>query len=93
MGLAELIRRVWSASEVQEEAIERTDARKASVERRRDRVAPGRDADLVLPTANPLDNVTACVQSPGVVLHGRWLDGAALDRQLNEVAAKFNPSR
>ncbi len=52
-------------------------------------IAPGRDADLVLLTANPLANVAAYRCPDGVVLRGRWFDRAALDRRLEDVARHY----
>lgn len=52
-------------------------------------VAVGRDADLILLAANPLDSSTPISRPVGVVLRGRWYERAELDRRLEEVAAKF----
>ncbi len=45
-------------------------------------VAPGKRADLVLLNANPLDDVRNAHDISAVVLRGRVLDRAALDREL-----------
>jgi imidazolonepropionase-like amidohydrolase len=44
-------------------------------------IAPGRRADLVLLTANPLDDVQALERNEGVMAGGRWLPRAELDRR------------
>ncbi len=43
-------------------------------------VAPGKIADLVMLTANPLADIANIRFVDGVMLNGRWLDRAALDR-------------
>ncbi|HEU4530407.1 MAG TPA: amidohydrolase family protein [Steroidobacteraceae bacterium] len=48
-------------------------------------IAPGKDADLVLLEANPLADIAATRRIAGVMLRGKWLDRAELDRQLKEV--------
>ena len=48
-------------------------------------VAPGHAADLVLLDANPLDDVRSTTRIRAVVLRGRLLDRAALDRILDDV--------
>jgi imidazolonepropionase-like amidohydrolase len=55
---------------------------------RRGRVAEGYDADLVLLAANPLDDVANARRIEGVMLAGRWLPRAELDRRLGELAAR-----
>jgi imidazolonepropionase-like amidohydrolase len=50
-------------------------------------VEPGRRADLVLLDANPLQDIAAAMQVRGVMIGGRWLDRATLDRLLKEVEA------
>jgi imidazolonepropionase-like amidohydrolase len=47
-------------------------------------VEPGRRADLVLLSANPLADIRNTGKIEGVVLGGRWLDRAELDRMLAE---------
>jgi hypothetical protein len=42
-------------------------------------IASGARADLVLLSANPLDDLRALARIDGVVLNGRWLSRAALD--------------
>jgi imidazolonepropionase-like amidohydrolase len=45
-------------------------------------VAPGRDADLVLLDANPLEDIQNSRRIHGVVLRGVWHSGAALEERL-----------
>jgi len=58
-------------------------------------VERGKLADLVLLDANPLDDIANTRKIRAVVLAGRYLDRAALDRMLHEVemaAAKPDPA-
>jgi imidazolonepropionase-like amidohydrolase len=48
-------------------------------------VAPGKNADLVLLDANPLDSVRNTQRIAAVVVRGRYLDRAELDRMLAAV--------
>jgi imidazolonepropionase-like amidohydrolase len=47
-------------------------------------VAAGKRADLVLLDANPLQNIENTWKISGVVLNGRWLSKADLDKRLGE---------
>ena len=49
-------------------------------------VAPGKRADLVLLRANPLDDVGNVDSIEGVMVAGRWLPRAEIDRRLQAVA-------
>jgi imidazolonepropionase-like amidohydrolase len=51
-------------------------------------VVVGKRADLVLLDANPLDDVRNLARRAGVMVGGRWLPAAELDRGLAELAAK-----
>jgi imidazolonepropionase-like amidohydrolase len=51
-------------------------------------IRSGLAADLVLVSRNPLDNVAALARPDGVMVRGRWLDRAELDRGLAEIAAR-----
>jgi imidazolonepropionase-like amidohydrolase len=53
-------------------------------------VAAGSRADLVLLTANPLERIADVSRIDGVMVRGRWLDAAARQRLLDEVAASAN---
>ena len=51
-------------------------------------VAPGMRADLVLVDANPLSGVANFTKQSGVMVRGRWLSRAEIDRRLQEYAAQ-----
>jgi imidazolonepropionase-like amidohydrolase len=53
-------------------------------------VTKGKAADLLLLDANPLTDIAATRSIRGVVLHGKWLDRAALDALLAEAKSKAN---
>ncbi|HEX2250673.1 MAG TPA: amidohydrolase family protein, partial [Gemmatimonadales bacterium] len=46
----------------------------------------GKKADLILLTANPLENIQNTTQRAGVMLRGRWLAQAELERRLAAIA-------
>ena len=48
-------------------------------------VAPGKVADLVLLTANPLENIRNTQKISAVIAKGRFFDPAALDAMLRQV--------
>jgi imidazolonepropionase-like amidohydrolase len=52
---------------------------------RRGTIAPGMDADLVLVEADPLADVAHASRIAGVMVNGRWYDGADLDARLARV--------
>jgi imidazolonepropionase-like amidohydrolase len=52
-------------------------------------VRAGLAADLILAARNPLEDVTALARPEGVMVRGRWLDRAELDRRLAEIAARY----
>jgi imidazolonepropionase-like amidohydrolase len=60
---------------------------------RRGTVEPGRDADLVLLSANPLLDVAATRRIEGAMIAGRWLPRAELDTELDALAARVAASR
>jgi imidazolonepropionase-like amidohydrolase len=47
---------------------------------------PGKRADFVLVTGNPLDDITNTARIHGVAMGGRWLDRAALDQMIDRGA-------
>lgn len=51
-------------------------------------VTPGARADLLLLEANPLDNVGALARRAGVMVRGRWLPEAEIQRGLAGIAAR-----
>jgi imidazolonepropionase-like amidohydrolase len=52
-------------------------------------VAVGNRADLVLLDANPLASVTNLTKRAGVMVKGRWVSAAEIERGLAELAAKY----
>jgi imidazolonepropionase-like amidohydrolase len=52
-------------------------------------VASGKVADLILLDANPLASVANVQRRAGVMVRGRWLPEAELQRRLEEVAASY----
>jgi imidazolonepropionase-like amidohydrolase len=51
-------------------------------------VAPGKQADLLLLDANPIDDIANAGRIAGVMLRGRWLSRTELDQRLAAIAAK-----
>ncbi len=49
----------------------------------------GKRADLVLLTANPLDNIANTEKRAGVMMCGRWLSQAECQKMLDEIAVRF----
>jgi len=62
-------------------------ARYFNVEAMYGSIKENKAADLVLLDANPLVDIRNTTRIAGVVVHGRWLDRAALDNLLAEVEA------
>jgi imidazolonepropionase-like amidohydrolase len=54
-------------------------------------VAVGQRADLLLLEANPLDDVGNLSRRAGVMVNGRWLGEAEIQRRLEEIAAAHAP--
>ena len=52
-------------------------------------VAIGNRADLVLLDANPLEGVANLTKRSGVMVRGRWVSSAEIERGLAELAAKY----
>jgi len=46
-------------------------------------IAPGKRADLILLEANPLETISHSSRIAGVMLGGRWMPKAELDKRLN----------
>lgn len=49
----------------------------------------GLDADIVLVSGNPLEDLAVLERPLGVMVRGHWLDRAALDQGLAEIAARY----
>jgi imidazolonepropionase-like amidohydrolase len=56
-------------------------------------IAVGKRADLLLLEADPLADVGNVARRAGVMLNGRWLDAAELDRRLADVADAYAADR
>ena len=52
-------------------------------------VEPGKRADLVLLGENPLEDIGNVDSIEGVMVAGRWLPRAEIDRRLQEIAAGY----
>jgi imidazolonepropionase-like amidohydrolase len=52
-------------------------------------VEPGRYADLILLDANPLEDIMNVERRAGVMVYGRWLSRAEIDRRLEQLAARY----
>lgn len=51
-------------------------------------IAVGKNADLLLLTENPLDDIRAVAASAGVMVDGRWLSAQMIAARLDTIAAK-----
>jgi imidazolonepropionase-like amidohydrolase len=52
-------------------------------------IAIGKRADLILLDANPLEDIANMEKRSGVIVNGRWLSRAVIDRTLDEIAARW----
>ena len=52
-------------------------------------IREGLAADFMLVSGNPLEDVAALERPEGVMVRGRWVDRAALDAGLEEIAARY----
>ncbi len=52
-------------------------------------VSVGKSADLLLLTANPLEDISNLESRVGVMIHGRWLTAEELRRKLEDLAASY----
>lgn len=55
-------------------------------------ISVGMRADLILTTANPLEDVRNVSQQAGVMVHGRWLPEKELRTSLEHLAASYEPN-
>ncbi|MDZ4866350.1 MAG: amidohydrolase family protein [Alphaproteobacteria bacterium] len=53
-------------------------------------IALGKQSDLLLLNANPLQNVTAASKISGVLMRGRWLPAEEIDNRMKQIAAGGN---
>lgn len=53
-------------------------------------IAPGQRADLILLTANPLENLANVERRAGVMVRGRWLPESEIQARLEKIAAARN---
>jgi imidazolonepropionase-like amidohydrolase len=53
-------------------------------------IAPGQRADLILLTANPLENLANVERRAGVMIRGRWLPESEIQARLEKIAAARN---
>ncbi|MDH3420721.1 MAG: amidohydrolase family protein, partial [Gammaproteobacteria bacterium] len=51
-------------------------------------VAIGKNADLLLLEANPLEDIRAVGRNEGVMIDGRWMTAALIAERLETIAAK-----
>jgi imidazolonepropionase-like amidohydrolase len=51
-------------------------------------VAEGKRADLILLNANPLTNIANTENRAGVMVNGRWIAQAEIQKRLDEIAAR-----
>jgi amidohydrolase family protein len=54
----------------------------------RQMIRPGAQADLVLLDANPLENISNASQIAGVMIRGRWIPKAEIDRRLAQLQSR-----
>ncbi len=52
-------------------------------------VTVGKHADLILVEGNPLENINQVSKQSGVMIRGRWLAQAEVQKKLDEIAASF----
>ena len=51
-------------------------------------IAAGKRADLLLVDGNPLENLEHASKPAGVMVSGRWLPAADIQKRLDEIAAR-----
>ena len=51
-------------------------------------VEAGKSTDLLLVDANPLEDVANAAKISGVLMRGRWIDKAEIDRRMREIAGQ-----
>ncbi len=68
-----------------------TPAKVLKIDERLGSVAVGKEADLVLLDANPLENIKNTRKISGVFSRGRWFADSEIDKMLAEIAAGYKP--
>lgn len=66
-----------------------TPAKLFNMENRLGTIEKGKIADLVLLSANPLQNISNIQKIDGVMLNGKWMDRSALDKITSEVEKRI----
>jgi len=56
-------------------------------------VGVGKRADLLLVSANPLEDVRNSTRIEGVMVHGRWLTQSELHARLEDLARSYDQRR
>lgn len=59
---------------------------------RRGTIAIGKESDMILVDANPLDDVSAASKVSGVLMRGRWIAKSEIDTRMAEIAAAGAPA-
>ncbi len=75
------------------EAATRVPAKFMGIDDRRGTIEQGKEADMVLLSADPLQDISNTTQLQGVLFQGRWYDKEALDRLIADVdkeTTKYN---
>lgn len=54
-------------------------------------IAEGHRADMILLTANPLEDISNLSEQAGIMVQGRWLSREEIDTRLSDLAARHEP--
>ena len=54
-------------------------------------IAPGKRADLLVLSANPLTDIRNTTAIQRVAIGGRWIDRTAMDRMIHDAGVRLNP--
>lgn len=52
-------------------------------------IAVGKEADLILLAANPLDDINNLVRREGVMVRGKWMTQSELQKMLDDLAPSY----
>lgn len=55
-------------------------------------IAVGKKSDLLLVEANPLEDISAAAKIAGVLMRGRWIGKAEIDRRMGKIAGQSSAS-